>query len=293
MSAHPVPRRRGSEPPWPVSHVLAKAAAWLAVVAVAACDPDAPEPTTPSVGTNSNWLRACAPEDPCGDPPECRCGACTLPCESDADCGGLANARCADGDGLAVLAECGASTDVPGAGFCLPRCAPGSCDQGQACIDEACVLAPLPDVPFCDPVADPEPDARALEEELLARLQDLRAAGGNTCGTTAPAAPAAGLRFDARLVCAARVLAADLAVTRALSVTDSDGRDTRDRLTAAGHTPSLWADGFALDPADATQALELMRTDDGTCQRLTDGRYDAVGVGAADGVLVITIAADP
>jgi hypothetical protein len=147
-------------------------------------------------------------------------------------------------------------------------------------------------VPFCDPVADRDAAQRALEEELLARVQALRADGGVSCGGASAAAAAPGLRYDARLVCAARVLAADLAVTRQLTPTDSEGRATDDRLIAAGYTPTLWADGFALDAADAAEALGLILADADSCTRLTDVSYTSVGVGGAAGVLVVTVAAE-
>ena len=46
------------------------------------------EPNEPSVGTNSNWLRACVADAECSGTPTCECGACTLPCDRDTDCDG-------------------------------------------------------------------------------------------------------------------------------------------------------------------------------------------------------------
>jgi uncharacterized protein YkwD len=199
----------------------------------------------------------------------------------------LTDARCAQPTDPAALAECGGAGGAEG--ICLPRCTPGSCGPLQACVGGACVLAELPDVPICDPVADPDAAARTLEDELLEAFQGLRTAGG-ACDPPAPAAAA--LRFDPRLLCAARVWARDLATGAEPAERDSQGRTTQDRLVAAGFTPTLWADGFAMDAQDASEAVQLMIADAATCDRFTDPDFDAVGVGVVDGVLVITVAAD-
>jgi uncharacterized protein YkwD len=153
------------------------------------------------------------------------------------------------------------------------------------------VLAALPDNAFCSPVADAALDERTREEEVLARLTEVRAAGATSCGGAASARPSAALRLDARLTCAARVLAQDLAVTRALSVVDSEGRSTEDRLRAAGYRPSLWADGFALEARSAMEALDLMLSDSQACTQLTSASFADIGVGGAGDVLVVTLGA--
>src|SRR6185295_17444044 len=101
----------------------------------------------------SNWLRACAMDAECDDVAMCQCGACTAECSTDADCAALGGAHCASAPDPAVIATCSGDGIGAAAGICLPKCAPGGCKDGQACVHESCVLAQLPDVAFCAPAA--------------------------------------------------------------------------------------------------------------------------------------------
>jgi hypothetical protein len=153
------------------------------------------------------------------------------------------------------------------------------------------VLAALPDVAACDAAAERSRAERALEDALLERLQALRTAGGVVCGDAEPSAPAPGLRFDPRLMCAARVFAADIEATGMASQLDSSGRSTQERLADASYASSWWAEGFAVDASDADDALQLMLADADTCARLVDPVHTDVAAGASGSVLVLTLAA--
>jgi hypothetical protein len=251
-----------------------------------------PRPASPSVGTNSNWLRACASDDQCGDLPACECGACTSACALDEDCSELEDARCALGADPAAWAECESRQPAIGAGICLPRCVPGSCDDGQACVSGACVLAPLPDVPFCAPARSWDGARRTVEDELIARVQDMRAQGGIVCGSAAASTPAPALRFDVRLVCAARMWALEIERSGAASPTDSEGRTGQDRLLAAGYAARLWGDSYAIDATTADQALELMLADVDSCQRLAGAEFTDFGVASTGSTFVVSIGAE-
>src|SRR3954469_20843214 len=110
------------------------ATAFLLLLCATHCgDPDR---QSPSVGTNSNWLRACSSDADCGET-HCRCGACSLACASNADCSTLANARCASGTDAAASSTCTTDTATANAGICLPRCTPGGCTEEQSCVAEA------------------------------------------------------------------------------------------------------------------------------------------------------------
>jgi hypothetical protein len=268
-------------------HVQAPVLVLALLVGAAAChDPD----PTPSAGSNSNWLQACTEDTTCGSRTACRCGACTRDCATDADCAGLADARCVPNRDPGLLAQCGnGSRD---AGICLPACTPGSCGEGRACVAGGCVLVSLPPGPFCDPVAASSPENREAEDSLLEALQNMRTSGGVDCGSGQATLPETPLRLDARLVCAARVLAADMSVTRARSLTDSTGRDTRARLSAAGYADSGWAESFALNPNSAEDALRLMLEDASSCQGLTNPSRRDVGVGSVGTVRIVTLASE-
>jgi hypothetical protein len=259
------------------------------LLVIGACKDD--PPAGPSVGTNSNWLRACSTSAECGDLPTCECGACTAPCADDGECDGIEDARCARVDDPAAWAECESRAPELTGGLCLPRCDPGSCGDGQACVSGACVLAPLPEVAFCAGVADWDGGARTREEELLALLQDLRVAGGAACtGGDAPPAPA--LRFDPRLVCAARVWASEIEESGDAAPQDSQGRTGGDRVRAAGYVPRMWWESYAFDTTSAERALDVMLGDGASCAQLTDPVYTDIGVGSIGDTLVVTVATE-
>jgi hypothetical protein len=254
---------------------------------LAACgDP----PSTPNVGSNTNWLRACDTNEQCGQATACHCGTCTAQCSTDADCAALAGARCAAESEPATWTAC--QTVQPTFGICLPRCEPGGCGDGQVCEGGACVLAPVPNDSYCAPVATPGSADRIGEEQFLDAVQAMRTAGGVTCaaGTPSPVLPE--LRLDARLLCEARVFAADVVVTPAGSdLVDSQGRTMAQRLNLVGYTYRLGAEAYSLRGPVATDALSAMLGDAQICPYLTDSRFQDVGVGSSGQAYVITLAA--
>jgi uncharacterized protein YkwD len=141
-------------------------------------------------------------------------------------------------------------------------------------------------------VAAVEPAAQMREDELLQALNAVRAAGGVTCGSDAPSAPAPALRLDSRLVCAARVFAADLNITRAQSLTDSQGRGSAQRINAAGYNDNQWAESFAFRSSSASDALSVMLGDAASCPRLVDASYLDVGVAYVGDVNVVSLASE-
>jgi hypothetical protein len=255
-------------------------------LALFACNPERSEP---SVGSNSNWLRACEAVADCGDDaPACVCGACSERCSSDADCEALPGARCALATDPAASASCGSQAT----GLCLPRCEPGACQDGQVCVAGACVLAALPDAAICDDVRARGVEDRTREDSLLALLETLRSEGGVSCASAAASMPVPSFRVDPRLICTARVLAVDIDANGVLGLNDSMGRSSTDRLSAAGYDPMLWGESFAIDAHSAQAALEYMLAQPDNCTRLTDQRYRDVGAGVAGNTWVVTIASE-
>lgn len=244
----------------------------------------------PEVGSNSNWLTACdAPVDCSAENiPECACGVCTRPCTSDQDCEGIEDARCALEASAAAQSACGASN---GTGICLPRCEPGSCGEGQACANGACVLAALPSTDVCNALPAATEAQRTLEDSLLALIEARRTNADVPCEGQAMSLPQPALRLTPSLICAARTLAADIADTRALSVTDSEGRDTQTRLSLAGYEPLLWADSFALEANNADEAFAYIVQDLFNCMALADPDYLDVGIGVSGDAYVVTLGA--
>lgn len=258
----------------------------LSVIA-AGCGESEPEL---HAGGNSNWLLRCSGDQQCAGANACQCGGCSITCSSDDDCVGLENSRCALDEDPALAAAC-AVESAPPSGLCVPRCAPGECQTGQFCVAGGCVLAPMPEGDFCAAVADSNESDRMREEELLRDYTDLRVAGGITCGTGETSAPLPPLRFDVRLQCAARVLAADLSDNPGGGFVDSAERTTRERLALAGYTAASWGEAFA-PRASPSEALNVMLDDEVACQQLTAVQHRAVGVGSVGGVMVISLGSD-
>lgn len=117
------------------------ASLWLAAAAtsVFGC-----KTTESSTGSNTNWLRPCDEDAPCGDALSCLCGVCTAPCEDS--CPHLPNAVCAVAGSAQQRQSCGElPLDVAATGRCLPACSMAApCDPGQLCVDGGCLqLAPV------------------------------------------------------------------------------------------------------------------------------------------------------
>jgi uncharacterized protein YkwD len=141
-------------------------------------------------------------------------------------------------------------------------------------------------------VPAPDESQRTWADELLFALNEARAAGGVSCGSDPASTPSAALRLDPRLSCAASVLASDIDVTRAQSLTDSLGRDTEQRMNAAGYLDDLWAESFALQARSASDAVNVMLGDAGSCPHLVDASYRDIGVALVGSVSVISIASE-
>ena len=263
----------------------ARALSLLLLLSVTRCgDPE--HSPGPSVGTNSNWLRACSTDADC-DKTHCRCGACSLACASDADCSTLSSARCASGTDAAASSACLTDTATANAGICLPRCVPGGCTDEQTCIAEACVPSAVPASAFCAPASGRSLADRKREEEILLLLEQARTKGITGCTLATPVQP---LRLSTRLLCADRVFADDIEKTRSNAQTDSQGRSATDRFSAAGYTPLMWWESNAVGASSAASAVALMLEDPQACANWTNGTFTDVGVGVAGGSAVVTLA---
>ncbi len=244
----------------------------------------------PSGGSNSNWLLACDADQDCQNGAACRCGGCTRECATSADCDGLADSRCAEVTENAHQSQCRAAP-ASGFGICLPRCEPGSCVEGQACVGGSCVLVNSAKSDFCATIASASSTERTWEDELLQLLNETRVAGGVSCGTDAPSASVRELRLDGRLLCAARVFASDLETSRSRSLIDSEGRSSEQRMTAAGYAPGPWAEAFTFRSSSPTDALGTMLSDLDSCRGLLDASNQDVGMAHVADVDVLSLAA--
>jgi hypothetical protein len=112
-----------------------------------------------------------------------------------------------------------------------------------------------------------------------------------TDGGTTPAQVVGELRLDVRLMCAARVFAADLDTNPNDTLIDSGGRETPERLDLAGYAPRDWGEAFAY-AADPATAFNFMASGERTCPVLFSESLSDVGVGCVRDACVITLAAE-
>ncbi len=184
---------------------------------------------------------------------------------------------------LASAAACpggGGGGDVPVdpcavAGVCPPGCScsdpgddnppPVPGDGGVEIVD-----AGLQDVPAASWVA--------FEDEVTARVNVLRAAGGS-CGTNEQFPPAGPLRVDARLVDAARAHGADMATHGYFAHESQDGTSPFQRMERAGYTAFAAAENIAAGQRTPAEVVEGWRTSPGHCRNLYDADLGEVGVG--------------
>ena len=109
------------------------------VIFFAACgEAGAPPSGAPRLDSNTNWLRYCSSDVPCGEL-SCTCSICTLPCDPD-ECAALGpTARCARADEVALLApSCGTAGVTTS--LCVAGCeSDDDCDAGRACLLGNCI----------------------------------------------------------------------------------------------------------------------------------------------------------
>lgn len=275
------PRRKGRR--------AARAASAVGALGLllAGCGEPAPSPT---VGSNSNWLSTCGADADCERGLECRCGACTRSCEAHADCSALAGARCLLEDDVAVRAHCQEDAALDG-GMCRPRCEAGTCPEGWACALDACTPLVLPDAAACGDLPPLDADERAQQDTLIDVVERARQDGTIACagGAAAPATDAAWI--DARLFCAARLLAVSVAAGQASGLVDAEGRTTTDRMSLAGFPAGAWAEGYALSAATAPEAWSTMLEDDDFCAAAGNAELSSLGVGVSGDAYVVTLGA--
>lgn len=251
------------------------------------CGEPAPSPT---VGSNSNWLRACGADTDCEGGLECRCGACTRSCEADGDCGALTGARCVLEDDAAVRAHCQANAPLDG-GMCRSRCEVGTCPEGWACALGACTPLAMPDAAACAELPAPDADERARQDALIDVVERARQDGTIACAGEAAAPPANAAWVDPRLFCAARLLATSVAAGQASGLVDAEGRTTTDRMSLAGFPEGAWAEGYAVRAETAPEAWSTMLGDDEFCSGAGDAALSSLGVGVSGEAYVVTLGA--
>jgi uncharacterized protein YkwD len=119
----------------------------------------------------------------------------------------------------------------------------------------------------------------AFEEEVLSRINAVRATGATCGGTAMPAVPA--LAMNEALRTSARGHSQDMAARGFFSHTTPDGRTFVDRIRAAGYGGSPIAENIAAGYSTPAAAMAGRMGSTGHCTAIMSGSYRVVGSGYA------------
>lgn len=125
----------------------------------------------------------------------------------------------------------------------------------------------------------PAPDDAALLDQVLARLNEIRAEGGRCGGMEYPPGPP--LTRSPLLDQAARAHAEDMARKSFLAHTGSDGSNPGERAARAGYDWHTIAENVASGQTSANDIAATWLDSAGHCANLMDAKYSETGIGYA------------
>lgn len=138
-------------------------------------------------------------------------------------------------------------------------------------------------IDYCVDAAAWDPAWKALEEDVLAQVNQVRAQGAN-CGSKGTFAPAPPLTMNPALRCAARMHSLDMAARGFFDHTNPDGESPWDRMGKAGYGPYAAAgENIAAGSADAAGTMMQWMTSDGHCANIMSPNFQHLGVGYSPG----------
>ncbi len=136
----------------------------------------------------------------------------------------------------------------------------------------------VPDLPYCEPVADWPDEWVELELEVVDLVNAHRRAGA-TCpsGTFEPTDP---LELHPALVCSARVHSMDMSVRDFWGHTNPDGEEPWDRMEDAGYLWSSAGENIANGYGTAEEVVAgWMSSTSGHCDNIMSPDWVDIGVG--------------
>lgn len=140
----------------------------------------------------------------------------------------------------------------------------------------------VPDIAYCDDVADWGDSAISLEEEVLEIVNMHRAAGAN-CGSEGSFAPTEPLTMNPNLRCAARKHTLDMVDRNYFSHNSPEGDGPSVRIDAAEYDWSTWGENIARGSSDAEGTMEQWMGSDGHCANIMNPSFTEIGVGYVAG----------
>ena len=142
--------------------------------------------------------------------------------------------------------------------------------------------APMPNLPYCDPVSNWSANWVMLELEVVDLVNAARAQGGN-CGSEGNFPPSGPLTWQANLTCAARVHSKDMADNNFFSHTNLQGNGPGWRLNQAGYNGGGWGENIAAGYGSPGQVVQGWLDSDGHCANMLNPSFSLIGVGYAFG----------
>jgi uncharacterized protein YkwD len=140
----------------------------------------------------------------------------------------------------------------------------------------------VPDIAYCDDVADWDEAAAALEEEVLELVNERRAAGAS-CGGAGSFAAAEPLTMSPNLRCAARRHTEDMVDRDYFSHVSPEGGSPGDRIAEAEYSFSTWGENIAGGSATAAAVIDQWMGSDGHCSNIMSPAFTEIGVGYVAG----------
>lgn len=135
-----------------------------------------------------------------------------------------------------------------------------------------------PEARECDQDKAPDPEWLELEDEVLRRVNQVRAKGAS-CGSRGTFGPAPALKLDVRLRCAARRHSQDMAERGYFDHESPEGQDPLDRIRKTGYTGRLVGENIAAGQSSAGVVMSSWLKSDGHCANIMKEEYTELGVG--------------
>lgn len=140
----------------------------------------------------------------------------------------------------------------------------------------------VPDLAYCDAVADWDPGWAQLEEQILVIVNQHRAAGAD-CRSGGQFGPTTPLTMNPSLRCSARKHSADMAARNFFDHVNPSGEDPFVRMMQAGYDFQTAGENIAAGLPDAAGTMMQWMGSDGHCTNIMNPGFTNIGVGYSTG----------
>ena len=150
--------------------------------------------------------------------------------------------------------------------------------------DDAPPDGDVPDNVYCEAVAEWDQAWTEFENEVLALVNEQRAAGAD-CGDAGSFGPAEPLTMNAALRCAARSHSTDMGTRGYFDHYSPKGVGPGERMQEAGYAASTWGENIAWGYASPAEAVSGWMASPGHCANIMHAQFSETGVGYYQGAL--------